>query len=57
MTDRLLERLHLVGTIASSETNDDDRVDRPTTGAVVMRIAAREDLVIADGVVATVARA
>jgi acetate kinase len=57
VTDRILERLHLVGPMVSSEIHHEDRIDRPMTGAVVMRIAAREDLVIADGVISAVARA
>ena len=55
VTERIRERLHLVGPIETSHVDGDDRIDRAATGPAVLRIAAREDLVIVDGVVATVA--
>ncbi len=51
VTDRICQRLHAVGPIGSSTVDGDDHVDRSSTGAIVLRIAAREDLVIADAVV------
>ena len=54
VTERIRERLHLVGPTVSSEVDGEDRIDRAATGPVVLRIAAREDLVIADAVVATI---
>ena len=54
VTERIRERLHLVGPTETSQVDGEDRIDRPATGPAVLRIAAREDLVIADAVVATV---
>ncbi len=53
VTERIRDRLHLVGPIESTELVGEDRIDRAATGPAVLRIAAREDLVIADAVVAT----
>ena len=56
VTERIRERLHLIGSIESSQVHGEDRIDRPATGPAVLRIAAREDLVIAESVAAMVRR-
>ena len=54
VTDRIRDRLHLVGERGGETTEDGDRIARSADGPATLRIAAREDLVIADAVVATV---
>jgi acetate kinase len=51
VTERIRDRLHLVGPVTSSTAQGEDRVDKSASGVSVLRIAAREDLVIADAVV------
>lgn len=55
VTDRIRDRLHLVGELGAETTEDGDRIARSADGPAALRIAAREDLVIADAVVATLA--
>jgi acetate kinase len=50
VTRRIGERLHHGGPTDPEQQDGDDRVTRPLTGTAVMRIVAREDLVIADAV-------
>ena len=53
VTDRIRDRLHLVGERGAETTDDGDGIARSADGPATLRIAAREDLVIADAVVAT----
>jgi acetate kinase len=53
VTNRIRDRLHLVGELGTETTEDGDRIARSADGPATLRIAAREDLVIADAVVAT----
>ena len=50
VTVRIGERLHLVGRVVSETTDGEDRVVHHATGPAIVRVAAREDVVIADGV-------
>jgi acetate kinase len=52
--DRIRDRLHLVGKPGAETTEDGDRITRSADGPATLCIAAREDLVIADAVVAIV---
>ena len=52
--DRIRDRLHLVGEPGAETTEDGDRITRSADGPATLCIAAREDLVIADAVVAIV---
>jgi len=57
VTDRIRDRLHLVGATTATSTDGEDRIDRSSSGVSVLRIAAREDLTIADAVVEVVGAA
>jgi acetate kinase len=57
VTDRIRDRLHLVGPVASSSAHGEDRLETSASGVSVLRIAAREDVVIADAVVKLVGQA
>jgi acetate kinase len=57
VTDRIRDRLHLVGPVASSSAHGEDRLETSASGVSVLRIAAREDVVIADAVVELVGQA
>ena len=54
VTMRIGERLHLDGAVISETTDEGDRCTRRSAGPAILRIAAREDLVIAGEVVAMV---
>jgi len=53
VTDRIRDRLHLVGERGAETTDEGDGIARSADGPATLRIAAREDLVIADAVVTT----
>lgn len=52
VTDRIRDRLHLVREPGAETIEDGDGIARSAEGPATLRIAAREDLVIADAVVA-----
>ena len=54
VTDRIRDRLHLIGAPRAQTTQDGDTTTRSADGPATLRIAAREDLVIADAVVAII---
>ena len=53
VTDRIRGRLHLAGEPGGEIPGGSDTIARSVEGPAILRIAAREDLVIADAVVAT----
>ncbi len=56
VTTRICDRLHLLDGAVSTDAAGDDQVDGYASGPVILRITAREDLVIADDVVRTATR-
>ena len=56
VTTRICDRLHLLDGAVSTDAAGDDQVDGYVSGPVILRITAREDLVIADDVVRTATR-
>ena len=54
VTDRIRDRLHLVGELAAGTIEGGDTIARSADGPAILHVASREDLVIADAVVATV---
>jgi acetate kinase len=56
VTMRISQRLHLAGRVTSETADEGDRCARRSAGPAILRIAAREDLVIADEVAAAVPR-
>jgi acetate kinase len=53
VTTRISRRLHLAGALGAESRVDGDEIARSVGGPAILRIAAREDLVIADSVAAT----
>ena len=54
VTDRIRDRLHLVGEPGAGVTEGGDSIARSADGPAILHITSREDLVIADAVVAIV---
>lgn len=50
VTRRIADRLHLAGGIRAEREDGDDRIGEASAGPAIVRIAAREDLVIAEEV-------
>ena len=56
VTGRIRDRLHLVGELGAATPEGSDVIARSADGPAILHIASREDLVIADAVVAMVGR-
>ncbi len=55
VVEAIRDRLRVAGPTTAAEVDGDDRLERTATGPAILRVAAREDLVIADAVARVVA--